>query len=429
VIFGGVVAGQGVIRIVPLIGLVWACAVAGDVTSYLIGRRLGREFLIRHGRRLKITRQRLEQVERFFDRYGGATILVGRFVGLVRALAPFIAGASRMPFGRFFPFDVVAAGVWSAFFCLLGYVFWQSFDQAVAIAKRGAVGLGAVLAGVVAGVALYRYLRVHENRERASAWLERQGERPLLRPVARVVRPAYGRVLRPLGQGAAGPLRFVRGRLTPGELGLELTTLLAVALVGWYVYAALALLVTEGRSFFADSRAFDVAGSVRLDLTVSAVRVTTEAGSVPVVGGVVLAAVIYLLARREVMEAAVLVVASLITYGAVNVAKAQVARPRPEGALYDPSTLSFPSGHAAYSVAYVAVTVAVVRVLPHFIYRAAAVTVSLVVAAAVGLSRVYLEVHYLSDVLAGWGLAAAIFATCALVAMIVAFVRQNPRAG
>src|SRR4051794_31368399 len=97
VIVGGLVAGQHQISLPVLIAIVWACAVAGDLTSYTIGRRLGREFLLRHGERLKITEERLGTVEDFFARRGGATILIGRFIGFVRALAPFVAGASRMP--------------------------------------------------------------------------------------------------------------------------------------------------------------------------------------------------------------------------------------------------------------------------------------------------------------------------------------------
>ena len=65
VIAGGVIAGQGEIQLLPLIGLVWACAVLGDTTSFYIGRRLGRRFLERHGPRFKITEERLEQVESY----------------------------------------------------------------------------------------------------------------------------------------------------------------------------------------------------------------------------------------------------------------------------------------------------------------------------------------------------------------------------
>ena len=93
VIAGGVIAGQGEIELIPLIGLVWVCAVLGDTTSFYIGHRLGRNFLERHGPKVNISHERLEQVEGYFDRHGGKTILIGRFIGLVRALAPFIAGS------------------------------------------------------------------------------------------------------------------------------------------------------------------------------------------------------------------------------------------------------------------------------------------------------------------------------------------------
>src|SRR3954451_7148629 len=62
VIAAGVIAGQGEISVVTLIGVVWVCAVLGDTTSFFIGRRLGRRFLLRHGPKLKITEDRLDQV-------------------------------------------------------------------------------------------------------------------------------------------------------------------------------------------------------------------------------------------------------------------------------------------------------------------------------------------------------------------------------
>ena len=122
VVIGGVTSGQGHTELLLLIAIVWACAVAGDVTSYVLGRRLGREFLLRHGAALKLTEQRLEQVETFLRRHGGKTIVVGRFIGLVRALAPFAAGSMNMRARRFLPAVFVAAGLWAASFATLGYV-------------------------------------------------------------------------------------------------------------------------------------------------------------------------------------------------------------------------------------------------------------------------------------------------------------------
>ncbi|MGH2867867.1 MAG: DedA family protein, partial [Solirubrobacteraceae bacterium] len=77
VIVGGVSAGQGQIDLVTLIVVVWAGALGGDITSFVLGRRLGREFLIRHGPKVGISRQRVEQVERFFAAHGGKTIIIG----------------------------------------------------------------------------------------------------------------------------------------------------------------------------------------------------------------------------------------------------------------------------------------------------------------------------------------------------------------
>jgi membrane protein DedA with SNARE-associated domain/membrane-associated phospholipid phosphatase len=427
VMFGGVVAAQGEIRIVPLIGLVWACAVAGDTTSFVLGRRLGREFLLRHGPRVKITRARLEQVEGFFERHGGKTILFGRFIGLVRAMAPFIAGASRMRFRRFIPYDVVSAGVWATTFCLIGYLFWQSFDQVVTIAKRGAFALGAVIAVVVGAIALYRYLRVPANRERARAWVDERSQRPPLRQVMRVLTPLNARVFQPIARRSSGPLRFLWERLTPGELGLELTTLLAVTLVGSYVFAALAIEVGEDQRFVFDGTAFGAAAEFRDGLGIGLAKAVTVLGSPEVAGAVIVVAAAYLLWRRQATEALTLLVGFAATFGAVHMAKAIEARPRPAGGLVEASGSSFPSAHAAYSLAYVAIVLAVGRTLTSFVHRAAWVVFALMLAAAIGLSRVYLHVHYLSDVLAGWALGAAVFAVCGLVALVVAFIRQNPR--
>ena len=110
VILGGVAAGQGEIELAPLIALVWVCAAAGDVLSFVLGRRLGRGFIHAHGHHVKLTPARLEQVERYFARHGGKTIVFGRFIGAVRALAPFVAGASGMPARRFLPATIGAAG-------------------------------------------------------------------------------------------------------------------------------------------------------------------------------------------------------------------------------------------------------------------------------------------------------------------------------
>ena len=192
VIAGGVIAGQGEIELIPLIGLVWVCAVLGDTTSFYIGRRLGRGFLERHGPRVKITHERLEQVEGYFDRHGGKTILIGRFIGLVRALAPFIAGASGLAYRRFLPYSVVGTGLWSTVFCVLGYIFWRSFDKVAHVAGQAIFGFGVTVTVIVGIVVTYR------RRREIRAWLLAHERHPLLRPLFAIGRPVYRHVVRPI---------------------------------------------------------------------------------------------------------------------------------------------------------------------------------------------------------------------------------------
>ena len=113
----------------------------GDTASFLLGRRLGRGFVLRHGSRVRITPERFARVEDYFSRHGGKTIVVGRFIGLVRALAPFVAGSSGMRYSYYLPFSVLGTGLWAAAFALIGYFASQSLDAA---AEGGGPGHAAV---------------------------------------------------------------------------------------------------------------------------------------------------------------------------------------------------------------------------------------------------------------------------------------------
>jgi undecaprenyl-diphosphatase len=156
VVLGGVAAGHGTIALPTLIAIVWACALAGDLVGFTLGRRFGREVLLRHGGAAGITEARLARVEQFLQAHGAKTILVGRFIGVVRSLAPFVAGASRMPARRFAPVAVVASGLWAAAFCCLGYAFWESLDTLITLVERGSIALAVVAVGVVVVTQLRR---------------------------------------------------------------------------------------------------------------------------------------------------------------------------------------------------------------------------------------------------------------------------------
>ena len=426
VILGGVIAGQGEINVLLLLAITWMAAFLGDTTSFVIGSRLGRSFLERHGPRVKITRERLEQVESYFDRHGGKTILIGRFIGLVRALAPFIAGSSKMPYRRFAPYSVIGTGLWSATFVLLGYAFWQSFEKVAGVAGRATVVFGVIVALIVGVVYAYRRLRHEEERRRLGAWLERQGQRPLLRPVAAVMRPIWRRLLRPAWRFVAPQLRFLWGRITPGDLGIELTTTLAIASVGGFVFGAYAdELATTPRLTTADKEIEELTIDLYNETAVDIARVVTDLGSLAVIVPLVLILAGVLIWRRSVLELAVLVSGLLLTYAGVHITKGAIDRPRPAQPLDDITGSSFPSGHAAYAITHVAMAVIAARLLPNFASRAVLVFAAIVAAAVVGLTRLYLRAHFWSDVVGGWALGAGAFGVVATLALLVSYIRHN----
>jgi membrane protein DedA with SNARE-associated domain/membrane-associated phospholipid phosphatase len=414
VILGGAVAGQGATSLYLTIAIVWVAAWGGDSASFLLGRRLGRGFVMRHGPKVRVTPERFAQVESYFSRHGGKTILVGRFVGLVRALAPFIAGSSGMRYRAFVPYSILGTGLWSASFALIGYLASRSIERAAELAGRGAFLLGTVIVTIVVVVVALRFLRVPENRVKLVAWMER---RPVLRELV-----ALGRRLQPQA-------RFVWDRLTPGGLGLEFTGLLAALSVGLYALIAYTVVISADPGPTAgDTTAHDVAVDLASGWLTDVARVLTDLGSLAVVLPLAGVAAVVLAFHRRWVELGVLVASLGISIVAVTELKAVVDRPRPPSGLEDPGGSSFPSGHAAYSVIYAWMAITIVaRLRPGLTNGTAVIVTGICLTGAVGLSRIYLGVHYLSDVISGWGLGVSAFSGCAAVAVLVTHLRQNAR--
>jgi membrane protein DedA with SNARE-associated domain len=158
VVLGGVVAAEGGVSLVPMLLVVWLSAAAGDFASFMLGRRLGRRFLVAHGARIGVPPMRLARVDSFFDRHGPKAILVGRFVGIVRAVAPFLAGASGMRVRAFLPWSLLGTLAWGSAFTMVGYIFNESFSSAAHLTAHVMLG-GAVVAGLVLAFRAHRLQR------------------------------------------------------------------------------------------------------------------------------------------------------------------------------------------------------------------------------------------------------------------------------
>lgn len=412
-LIGGAVAGLGVINVYLLIAIAWTAAFAGDSVSFLLGRKLGREFILQHGTRVGITREGFEKVEGYFERHGGKTILAGRFVGLVRALAPFVAGSSGMAYGAFAPYSILGAGLQVTIHIVIGYVFAQSIDSAAEYVGIGAVVVGAIIVFSFLGYQTWKFLRVPGNRQKAVAWME---ARTLTRPLVDL-----GRRLRPQA-------RFVIDRLTPGgSFGLEFTTLCAILAVSSFVVIAFTeIFLGNGGPTPGDETAVEVVDLIRTAWLTTVAEAITFLGSKIVVLPLAAVAAVVLVVTRRWAEAVVLVLSMVAIVFGVDLLKEIVGRPRPEGGLIEASGSSFPSAHAAQSVFYswLAVTVAF-RMWPDMTRRSLLVTAGISLTVLIGLSRLYLGVHYLSDVTAGWGFGAFWFAFFALFALVTTQLRKT----
>jgi membrane protein DedA with SNARE-associated domain/membrane-associated phospholipid phosphatase len=414
VIIAGAIAGQGETSIVITIALVWFSAWAGDSASFYIGTRLGRDFILRHGHRVRITPERFAQVEDYFSRHGGKTILVGRFLGLVRALAPFIAGSSGMRYGAFLPYSVLGTGLWAATFSLLGYFLANNIHLAEDIAGRGIFVFGTIVVVVVGSIVAVRYLRAPENR---------------VKLVERMEGNRFGRPLVVAGRRFKPQAQFVWRRLTPGGLGLEFTTAMAVLAVALFVVVGFGVIVTDDPGPTpGDETAFEIAADLNSGWFTDLNEAVTKLGSAPATLAAALVAAVALGIRRRWPELAVLVAGVALVHLAVPILKEVIDRPRPGGGLVGSEGDSWPSGHAAYAIIYPWLALTVTSRLQNRLrHGTALMTAAILLAAAIGLSRVYLRVHYLSDVNGGAALGVALFTACAAVALVVVHFRDNRR--
>ena len=115
-------AGGGGLNVVVLLVLLSAAAVLGDTVNYWLGRRLSAR--VQSGEPLPwLKREHLDRTHAFYEKYGAKTIVLARFVPIVRTFAPFVAGVGAMTYGTFLTYNVVGGVLWVSVCVLAGYLF------------------------------------------------------------------------------------------------------------------------------------------------------------------------------------------------------------------------------------------------------------------------------------------------------------------
>ena len=393
-LLGGFLAYQGRVSLAGMVAVAAVASVAGYLIGYETGRRLGPALRTSAlGRR--IGPARWDRVQAVLAARGGQAIFVGRFVGVLRALMPASACMARMPYRTFLVWTVAGGLIWAPGFVLLGYLAGGSYRRVADLAGQASLILLAllVLVGGVLGAA--RWAARHPDQIRAL--LARQ----LQRPAVATLRRRYGT-----------QLGFLARRFSPqGALGLSLTVgLAAVVGFGW-LFGGITEDVIKGDELAArDSPVAAWLADHRVGWLTATMRAITQLGSLHVIGPLVaLTALLLILRARRPDAAALLVTAAAGTSLLVVLVKLLIGRARPEGGmLVLVNSSSFPSAHSAQAVAtYGALAYLAGRAAPRWGQRVAAWTAAALIALLVGFSRLYLGVHWLSDVLGGYALGAA----------------------
>ena len=161
-LLGGVLASQGRMSLPVLLAVAVVAAIAGDSVGYEVGRRFGPALKAgRLGR--MIGDQRWARAEAYVSRRGGSAVFLGRWVGLLRALVPAVAGMVRMPYRRFLVYNLAGGTIWSVTVVLLGYFAGASFKRVEMYLGRASLLLLGVVVAVAVGAAATRYVAGHRD--------------------------------------------------------------------------------------------------------------------------------------------------------------------------------------------------------------------------------------------------------------------------
>jgi membrane protein DedA with SNARE-associated domain/membrane-associated phospholipid phosphatase len=420
VILGGVLAYNGRVPLPAVIVAAVAGAIIGDTVGYFVGRRWGRRILRGAGRRVPLLRHRidehLESAQAYVRRRGGAAVFFGRFTAALRVMVPGLAGMAEVPYGRFAFYNAAGGLLWGTGFVLLGYFAGAAWHRVAADASR--VGL-ALLVLVLVGLVTGRLVRnVREHGERLPDRLASIG------PVARA-RARFPRL-------SAWLARRID---TDSPRGFLLSVVVVAGAVCAWVFVGLTQdVIAHEEAVLSDPSVMRFVADHRAAWATGLFKGVTWLGSNAVLIPLVVVLGGYLLLRRRNPWAAALLVVALAGANAwYRVVKPLVARDRPPEAfhLISVSGFAYPSGHATAAIAvWGAAAIVLAAGQPAGMKVAIWIGAGLIVT-LVAFSRVYLGVHWWTDVVAGVALGGAWLCVLAALSLLkwTGVARERSRVG
>ncbi|MCB2288582.1 DedA family protein [Clostridium sp. CS001] len=118
----GALAAIGSMNLLTLLIVIYLAAILGDTANYYIGKKIGNKILEKEEVRF-INKEYLKKAQKFYEKHGSMTIVIARFIPIIRTFAPFIAGIGKMNYSKFIPYNIIGGGLWVSLFLGGGYFF------------------------------------------------------------------------------------------------------------------------------------------------------------------------------------------------------------------------------------------------------------------------------------------------------------------
>lgn len=384
--YAGYLVAQGKLTL-PVTAFIGALAnLSGSWLAYAVGRFGGRTLVDKYGRYIFHSRKHLTKANRWFAKKGEVTVFLSRMLPGVRTFISLPAGIAKMDFAKFSIYSFLGSLPWNFALVYLGFVFTDRWDQLQNYLKDFNVLVLVSLVLVVLGYVFWRKIGVITNtKNRVYDKLAAFGK--------------FGRGLI-IGITAAALAILIFGKLAEDVMYHELT--------------------------FLDTRVTKFVMEYSSQKMTLLMKFITTLGSVEILVPIALLTVFILYKQKKRYWDSLLVVTALSGGWLLDeLLKSIFHRPRPEVAmLIKVSGYSFPSGHAMVSVAFYGFLAYLVW-LNRFKFRYLAIIGTVMLVILIGISRIYLGVHYPSDVFAGFVAGGFWLTGCILAMQTVRFYRSG----
>ena len=363
IIAGGFLAHTGIMNLWAVLGISLFAAIIGDTFGYFLGYKYGIHLIDRFKKYFFIKDEYITKAQKLLEKHTGKAMILGRLSPVTRAVMPFLVGVAKTSQKKFWIYNVIGAVIWVASSVLLGYIF--SFGVHAAAGYFGRAIVGAVIFGALI-VWGYRFVnsRFHIFR------------------------------------------RY--------ELFALIINIISLIVLAIMVRDALA-----ATSFMANLDIY-VNGFMNTHVNLVMINIaewTSLIGSVgiPVFAGLIIGGV-YIFHGR--WRSAVIMIFSIVTaFLSFSFLKDFFDRARPENALQLLSDPSFPSGHATMAAAFFFVCAYLFsQKINYWVWRELFIVLCALLAISIGISRIVLNVHWVTDVIAGWAL--GIFCATACIILV-----------